>query len=294
MPDLILDWILTYLLHSTVALIAVCTLSNAILRRFEPMADLEQMLWKTALVGPLVSATLVGIIHDRTSIPEHWQAHIGTPARVRFDPDQAGLQPESDPLAADSESHGYTLVLRSHLSGLLRHETPPEGEFSSQTVTPERDQVERSDPAGASLTAAPAPGAFDTGAAAIGRSAVRQAPSPWPTRSIVESILAVSIFIGLFRLICDVRALQRVLHTRVRIANGSARDLLDALLRDARLSVPVHLASSSRLAVPVALSVPHNQICLPQRVLHTLSRPVRRWLKRHPQYHRYFAPTSAS
>ncbi|MBL1217466.1 MAG: hypothetical protein D8M59_08220 [Planctomycetes bacterium] len=303
MLNLILDWLLTYLLHSTVALGLVWALSVTLLRRREALADMEQALWKTALVGSLVTASAVGLYRDRAAVPGPWlRAHsdpatafptigdLAQPSDIPLDPSQshahdAGAFLTLDFLPQDPASSSSEPAT-AHRERAATHGMPVGGQHSEAGMSeiPADDSAFSAavGDADADVSAAPMmtkPSADGVLGSII--ALIRQLPPA----ALPAALFGICLLAGLIRLLCDCAALRCALHARSRLCNGEPRALLDELLADARVPRTIHLSSCDRLTVPLALSWPTSEICLPDRVLHDMTRPVRRAVLAHELAH---------
>lgn len=237
-----LNWILTYLLHSTILLGGVWLMTSLISSRHDA---LKETCWKFALIGGLVTATMQAGFHVKpiTGQVNLFDTTLSAPAPEDVnrtegedrlsEVNENGFRQSndrSDPPATSSASQGLSLeslVLR--VQHTLRHELGLARSKFAQGI-------------------------------ASGLPAM-----PWLIAGILTLAIA-SIVLALYRL-------RSELSGRRLIVSGRVCELFDDLCDRAGVSREILLSRSNRIASPVAMGLLKPEICLPERALEELSDP---------------------
>ena len=238
-------WLLTYLVHSSILLGGAWVLAATKAVRSPAVKD---TLWKVALVGGLLTATVeTGFKLDgpgrRFWLPggasPSEQLVVAAPART------AAAWPRPvvvhDPMVVASATTPYTLHPTPSLS---RARTAEASSPNPQTPTP-KPQV------------------------------------PWPLALL--GVWAIGSAALLVRLTLRRRRFCRRLGDRRELADGALVEMLDALREAAGLRRRVRLAISPELSGPVAMGA--TEICLPERVLTSLAPAEQRAVLAHELGH---------
>lgn len=217
-------WLLTYLLHSTL-LLGLAWLASKPLARWSVAA--EEAVWKIALVGALLTASL--------QFAAGWE-----PAAGRWRLAQA---PQTLPAAVEA------VATEAVATPALREAAPPAVPFRfSPRAVPAPAPV----PVRTATKAPAAPAAFSFH------------PS---VSSIVLGLWALGAAVLLGAYGRSYLKIQRRLRTRPRVVGGHVLTQLRDLSIEAGLDRPVRLSCSSRVPVPLALGLREPEICLPPRAL---------------------------
>ena len=241
------SWLLTYLLHSSL-LLAVAWLLT---RRWVRAAAVREIVWKTALVGGLATATLqTGLAYEP----------LGGALSLRWDR-PADAQPENLPARAALHDWSGTLL----------------GDEPIATDMP---------PA-----AAPSVGGAAPSVAATERPAVRkQTPTALPRSSFPTWLLPAAIAawavlaagMAALYLLQRRRAMRRI-GPRLPVDDAALLTMLDGLRRAGAVRTPIRLTVAQGLASPVALG--RDEIVLPCAALTELSSEQQRSMLAHELAH---------
>ncbi len=251
-------WLLTYALHSTLLLGLAWALSRlfsqASRRSSRPSLRLEEAVWRTALLGAVVTASLHLAVAGAG-----WQPALGSWALA--------------PSAADSVSSvGVELA-----STRAEASSAPKLKLASMApIAPaERSALSPALPAevpSQATVAAPA----------------RALPA-LPRLPITALVLlwAVGTLALLARFALSHRGLRRRLQPRLEISGGTLFRLLARLAPQSGLRHPerVQLTCAHRLPVPVALGIRRPEICVPPRALSHLDPAAQETLLAHELGH---------
>lgn len=223
-PPVLTDWVATYALHSTILLGLVLLVSSRL-----GSDAWRETLWKTALMGGLLTATL--------------QSAAGyTPLVGRW-----VLQNDSaPPLSTESlarQQGGPDLIAPEGPERVRQDEASQGGGGASAGDTPR--------------SAVPSPRAHPAEDAAPGRD------TPWISLLIGIWITVAALLLG--RLALQHVWLFRVLAGRRPITDGPVPGMLAALRRNTAFWAPVRLTVSAVCPTPIALG--RSEICIPERFL---------------------------
>ena len=249
---LALSWMLTYLIHSTILVLAVwliCRGIRPLARRISPSA--ENLGWKLALVGGFVTATV--------------QVAAGvTPAL-------GALELETGPKLVEQQP-----LMDSQPRQVLRDRALPPvmlGQDSDVVM----------------LGAGPLPsagvgpvGVGPVSGVAASEAVVEQTPAPlWPMLLLVA--WAIGTVIALVRLAGSVRGLRRRLADRSEVLEDPVLESFLTLCGDAEVHRKIRLTQSTRLAAPIALW--RREIVVPRRAVQELSPAAMRSVLAHELAH---------
>jgi Tol biopolymer transport system component/beta-lactamase regulating signal transducer with metallopeptidase domain len=238
-------WLLTYGIHSTLLLGATWLLTARAVRSIM----LKDLLWKAALVGGLITATI--------------QVAGG------FAPPALSLS-LSDTTAASSSAQPIAEPTMS-----IAPDPPAEeladGPASSAAVS-RTDRTTAIDPSSASISEALTRWATD------GQWLLK---ADWPSSLVVLWLLGAAV--GLARLAVQAAALRTALGQRREIVDGPLVEMLDRLRRSSGIRRRVRLSRSTRIASPVALA--GSEICLPERAIDGLNTAQQRAMLAHELAH---------
>jgi hypothetical protein len=279
-----LSWLATYALHSTLFLGVAWALTKT--RRPRVPRNRER-LWKLALVGGVLSATLQCALGARAPVGHiEWSTPSASVASAEPDlgssPAPGATAPVERAAAAPSTTErsptARKALLHSGPDGtprLVQHE---------RRTALDRAEVARP-PALEPIASAPSelatPGR--TGAAA---PVVPRSPETSSTRLLAERffrslrqrwpswIVGVWTLVGLVGLVgfaCSMTALRRHLLGRALLREGPLPEMLTQLSARAGTRVRVTLSVSSRIATPFSTGLLRPEICLPRAVLTALT-----------------------
>jgi beta-lactamase regulating signal transducer with metallopeptidase domain len=268
---LVLSWGATYLLHSTLLIAGVW-----IFLKFRRDAGhaLREIVWKTALVGGLATASgqllllPAGPLGRLTwMLPSH-VSYAGDPV--------VGERAQSEDIMENGFLVSAEEIVTRRDSAGEEHEIWMMAPSSVASDVPDRFlSSNAADLPGATEHAASAPAA--TGVAAL------IAPVGPGLAAVVLSLLAIAI--GLLRSLWQTLALSKKLAACTRLDEGLARELLDELCRLVPRAPPVRLLVAAGDAEPAALGVVAWTIILPRRAVADLSVDELRSLLAHELAH---------
>lgn len=206
-----MEWLTTYVVHSTALIAAVWVITSAI-----PKLSLgtREALWKVALLGPLLTATVVPM----ASVPSVW-GRLPMPQALRTEP--ATLPA----LAGAPQANDPTVEQR-----VVRHRA---GELE---ITAVRQRQAALAPAAAPLAAAPVAPA---------------SPSPWPM--VLLGLWGLGAAVALGRLAYAAHRLRKQLHGRRDVIEDPVLESFLDLCSKAALKKRPRLTASTHLRSPIAL-----------------------------------------
>jgi len=239
-----MEWLTTYVVHSTVLIAAVWLLTSAI-----PRISLgtREALWKVALLGPLLTATVVPM----AGVPSVW-GRLPMPQALRTEP--MSPAPAVAPQAAAGAPTGPVVEHR-----VVRHRA---GELEITAVR----QLQPQGPAVAPLAAAPVAPA---------------SPSPWPM--VLLGLWALGAAVAVGRLAFAAHRLRRQLQGRRDVIEDPVLESFLDLCSKAGLKKRPRLTASSHLRSPIALG--RREICLPERAVDSLSPQQQHGMLAHEMAH---------
>lgn len=231
-----LNWVLTYLLHSTILLGGVWMVSLLLSARLDAI---KETLWKFALLGGILTATAqvglqfepltgrLNLYSSRVEIPsvaENEFSAIPENADLPSMPSNVGATPDPGP-ATGGRNAGGTFPGQDALRGAIL-----------------------SDWEGLSLSTK------------FRRVIDRVIPLvSWALLGLIVMAM-VSYLLSYFRL-------RRELAGRVILVGGRAGRLLEDLCHRSGVTSDIRLSCSERIASPVAMGIFKREICLPRRAL---------------------------
>lgn len=229
-------WVLTYLIHSTL-LIGAVAIVVALMRKRPEVAS---PLWKAALVGGIVTATVqlglgvqpwggVTVVATPTASVA---PRVGTSEAVVTSPAMSlDFETAAAPtLSVPSDATGRSTVI-----------------FSSASVTP----------TAAAQVAAASPPVTEPVSAPTG--------SLWPT--VLATLLLLGVLLGVLSIVTAVAGLRRRLKGRQPVHDGPLAQLLGRLLDRAETRRTVVLSVAPHVTVPMATGLMRSEIVVPQRVV---------------------------
>ncbi|HEX6203347.1 MAG TPA: M56 family metallopeptidase [Thermoanaerobaculia bacterium] len=253
-------WMLTYLLHSTVLLVAAAATALVLGER---RAALQEVVWKCALVGGIATATLQAGL-GWTPVAGTWELPgAGRIAEATSDenPRQGGIVGEvaagesagTIGGAGDSASTSSWAAGSSRVSG----QPAPGGVFAA--------------PEGGSARAAALLGTDSVAPSASAAASPTTSPlaAAWPLLAVLAWLALAAFFAA--RLAGDYLRLAARLRERWPVADGAVAALFGRLLGKSGRRRPVGLTGSERLPVPIAWGLARPEVSLPARVLRDLS-----------------------
>lgn len=224
-------WLATYAVHSTLLLGGAWLLARRLGGR---RLAVQEAVWKLALVGGLLTATLqLGLGVRPLGGGWAWEPAAGTAGDPRGAPALAPLAPLA-PTAAMPAKAARPAAADLHAVAAARID-PANGTGRAPAVAP---------------AGAPAPGA------------------------VLRLLAVLALAAGLLALVPLALAhlrLARRLRGRAAIADGPLPRFLRRLERAAGLARPARLTTTPRLATPIARGVARGEICLPARALRELA-----------------------
>jgi beta-lactamase regulating signal transducer with metallopeptidase domain len=238
-----MEWLTTYGLHSTALIAAVWLLTSVV-----PQLSLgtREALWKVALLGPLLTATVV----VASGVPSVW-GQLPMPQALRTAP---GSPPTAAPPAVASPPAGDAAVEQR----IVRHRT---GELEITAIRQRQ--------------AAPAAAPIATGPAAPA------APTPWPM--VLLGLWAAGAAVAVGRLAWATRRLRKQLHGRRDVIEDPVLESFLDLCSKSGLKKRPRLTASPHLRSPIALG--SHEICLPERAVDSLTPPQQQAMLAHELAH---------
>ena len=292
-PYVVSAWLLTYLFHST-ALIGGAWLVALLLARVacraasvrSALPSLREKLWKFALVGGLVTASLQTVFGL-----DPWGARIGL--RTRVEPtavadarSAAGAELDADaritavPIASADESLPRTVTISAWHDAAPRtiHDAidRPRSEpivDASQDID-RRVSLERAAPMQATTqtpTFDTAPGSSPAPIVVEGVDTAIASSTPTWMRIFLGVWLA-GVALGVARWICQWNRLLRDLDDRSPVLSGTVWEVYQHLRARTRSLPNVRLSMSPGIRAPITLGLRRVEICLPPRVATELQR----------------------
>ncbi|MCB2156705.1 PDZ domain-containing protein [bacterium] len=279
-------WVLTYMVHSTLLIVVAFLATRWLKPRWSPLAD---TMWKVALVGGLVTATIqvtAGIqpfgghydLISQKSEPAPaatWVAenNPGPAPQTIALTTTAELEPES--LFTDDEKAQANLEVTQSLLPMPLVE-PPGGQdmrlvqmpspVTSYRVVPDRRGMD--DDKGATIL-----GSLSDGGPFGGGG--------FP--AILLGLWALGAVFGIVRLFVMRMRFEDQLANRREIVGGPLPKMLEDLRRQADHKRPIRLTMSPALSSPIALG--SDEICLPEKALRVLGRDEQRCMLAHELSH---------
>ncbi len=261
-------WLATYLLHSTILLGAVWLLTRYSLRRWEGM---KEIMWKLALVTPVLSATLqIGLSIEPVTGGLSVARSASPVASILAVPSEMGS--EQSPVDASADLISPGVLRRMHATestppgsyrrnaanaGISGDEALPPSVFEGlQPLTIETSQPESQD-AGGGLK--------------------------WTT--VAMAVLGLAMIVPAVRCLMSWRRLSLMMRRREQLVKGPLFDKLQRLRSRSGMRRTVRLSSSDRIAAPIAFGIIHPEICLPRRVVERLSEPEQESILAHELAH---------
>lgn len=291
-----LSWLATYGLHSTLFLGAAWLL--CVLRPPRVNRNRER-LWKLALVGGVVSATLQVAIGARPLLgridwpladPERAAPATARPSTpVRELPRE---QSEPAPQVAQLSSRIEPLERTSSASLPAAHgpAMPEDTERVPMSAPPNEagEPAQLAGPAasttsGASATTRPAPQHVPTRAGFLARLSSPSWSQRWP--GFVLGLWFACGLLGLAGLLFSWSCLRRRMLGRRILTEGALVELLDDLRARAGIARRVRLSVSPRIAAPFSTGLFRAEVCVPAAVLTALTRTQQEALLAHELAH---------
>jgi beta-lactamase regulating signal transducer with metallopeptidase domain len=288
----LLAWLATYGLHSTLFLggaWALCALRP-------PRANQNrERLWKLALVGGLVSATLQLAAGARPILGRIDWPPVAVAHRPVQAPLAGALAPEEQvptPLASDLVERLEREATRPGAS------TNPIAREKGEPLTAQEDRgpapavasrLHRG-PEAESESVAPASGGAPQPRAHPSAKTALFAPLAALSRSerwpgLVLGLWSACGLLGLAGLVCSWTCLRRRLLGRKLLTDGPLVALMDGLCDQAGVQRRVRLSVSPKIAAPFSTGLFRPEVCLPTAVLTTLSRAQQEALLAHELAH---------
>ncbi|HEV2147342.1 MAG TPA: HEAT repeat domain-containing protein [Longimicrobiaceae bacterium] len=244
-PPVLIGWIVTYALHSTILLGFVLLVS----RRVDSDAWRET-LWKTALLGGLLTATFQTAA-GYTPLVGRWAIE-----------NDAAASPATPSVAGPADRP---------------EERGPERRGDASGGGP----VSRAGGAAADERTGAAPPAISTPAAQGPRAAAPERGIPWVPLLGGVWMAVAGLLLG--RLVLQHVWLFRALADRKPITEGPLPGMLSALRRHAGFWAPVRLTVSAACPTPIALG--RSEVCVPERFLTELEAEQQRTALAHELAH---------
>jgi beta-lactamase regulating signal transducer with metallopeptidase domain len=269
---LVLSWGATYLLHSTLLVAGVWVFLRI---RRDTGHGLRELLWKTALVGGLATASSQMLLLPSSPLgsltwmlPALAQPTDSAPldaALVNMSEERGAADATADTACADSIGADHEIWI-------------------VQETNVERDaangfrRASEADASAGKLADGLAPAA--TGAPPSLARIVAKSPG---LAAIILGLAAITI--GMLRSLWQTLALSRKLALCTSLEDGPAHELLDELCRLVPRAPPVRLLAAADDAEPAALGVRQWTIVLPRRAVTDLSTDELRSLLAHELAH---------
>ncbi|MCH9688506.1 MAG: hypothetical protein K0V04_44155 [Deltaproteobacteria bacterium] len=256
-----LAWVVTYLLHSTILVLAAWLLE----RRWRDRPERMSAVWKTALVGGVFTASLqlalainpVGGQWDlasRDSVPSDPGLAAGAVAVASAAPavEPSPVQMVGEPVIVALAPAAPETFPRSVVLAVGEPDAEP-----SAAVAPVHD--DHDDTAWGTPTPSTQPPAVDT-------ASLLSAATPW-----IVGFISLGAVLGLFSVIAAFVALRRALSGRSPVREGMLPTLLEGLKIRAGIGRAVPLTLAPQLRVPMAVGVVKPEIVVPWQAAAALS-----------------------
>lgn len=241
-----MEWLTTYVVHST-ALIAVVWVITSVIPKLS--LGTREALWKVALLGPLLTATVVPM----AGVPSVW-GRLPMPQVLRTELAPAIAPPSSSGASAPATTDPAVE------QRVVRHRA---GELEITAI--------RQRQANASLAAAP------VAAAPVAPAAL----SPWPM--VLLGLWALGAAVALGRLAYAAHRLRKQLQGRRDVIEDPVLESFLDLCSKAALKKRPRLTASTHLRSPIALG--RREICLPERAVDSLSPQQQHGMLAHEMAH---------
>ncbi len=252
----VLAWMVTYLVHSTILVLGAWLLE----RKWRDRPERMSAVWKTALVGGVVTASLqmvLGISPAAGQWDLETQANDASVA-VLTTGAEAVAAPVAEPTPVPvvvSTPHDVALVWSDagpspHPAAVVVPSTAP--------VAIAVNQVDRDETATVAPVAAPPSGPST--------ASLLSSATPW-----IVTVISLGAILGLFSVIAAFVALRRQLHDRQPLREGVLPVLLERLRARAGIGRRVPLTLAPRLRIPMAVGVVQPEIVVPTQAAAELS-----------------------
>lgn len=267
METLMLAWVVTYLVHSTILVLGAWLLE----RRWADRPERMSGVWKTALVGGLLTASLqtgLGV----SPVAGQWALQSNSiPA--------SGQEPTAGAAALPAPAVELvpTAVVRD-APMVLASWPPPDAAFSVEPVLAPELVVEPETVPGTvpetvmveSIVSEPTPELDEEDGVAL--AATVEASEPFSSvRPWVLGLLGLGALAGALSVLMAFLALRRELRGRRMLREGSLPVLLERLRRRAGTERRVTLTEAPHVRVPMAVGVARPEIVVPARIADELS-----------------------
>lgn len=275
--DLGAAWLLTYVFHSTLLLGGTWFIARRLRNRRDHDRDsnlgTREALWKTALLGGLVTATLQLGLGWQPALGT-WQ--LGSSASSPGMEATAGTSRAEHPGRLEGRLSASSREVPAHVPAMPPGDEGREAVSSPGPVLP--PSATAASPSSRVLSVTPA-------------SSTRASDSlttPWPlprwTAAVTGLWLLGALVLG-GSLFVSYRGFCHRIRSRAQVVGGGVRRLFDALQPAQAVGRPVALSASSRLQSPLAKGVTRPEICLPVRALSELSEEQQQTLLAHELGH---------
>jgi beta-lactamase regulating signal transducer with metallopeptidase domain len=275
---MIAAWLATYLVHSTILLGLAWFVAGRLLRSRD---DLAEMIWKLAIVTPLLSATIQVAFGLEPVIGRFVIEH-------RYDAESSASADDAPTLTLDD-------LPASPVSSALINGGPARPARSLPLIETERiiDIDEgRTDTSSAPSVEAPAPnlaserepsGSIAGAWAASVARVLEFFTHRW--RGAVFALIAVLAMCPILRETLAWLRLHRRLAHRRRLEDGPLVDMLDDLRRRAGIRARIRLTTCRDVEAPMAFGFVRPEICVPPDVIDRLGRAQLRSMLAHELAH---------
>ncbi len=224
-----ISWLLTYAIHSTILLGAAL----AIAMRFADEHAWLDLVWKTAMLGPLVTAS-VQVGADVRPLGGRWPVGSAVPVTV--------AAPERVPDAKSGPAHDAAPERVRALKSGPMYDVPPR-----DTIGPANAKIEPTN--------------------GVRRAELQfRSTLAWPVLSVAAWLVIAAA--GLARFLTRFVRLHRSLRSGPPVSAPHLCRIVDALRQAAGAHAPIRLTTSATCAVPLALA--GRQVVLPERFLEQL------------------------
>jgi beta-lactamase regulating signal transducer with metallopeptidase domain len=295
LPLSVAAWLLTYALHSTVliggawlAAVGLARLACRSQRLRDRLPSLREQLWKVALVGGIVTASLQtglgvdpfgfrfalarGASQVDRSVCEDTNSNgvASSPERTAITVVAAPIEPPTAPRLAEGESTATTgpadaVGVRGPRWLVLASTVPTRGALLGNA-----NSVSGTAPEAAGLSSVrnetTAPPVRDSGALDT-----RESSSTIWVRALL-CVWLVGVALGLGRWICQWNRLLRRLDDREPVRGGQLHEVFQHLLVRSKARASTTLSIAPAIAAPITLGFRRLEICLPPRAALDLQR----------------------
>ena len=247
-------WMATYLLHSTILLLAVWGLAAALRHRQEALIE---VLWRFALIAPILTTSLqVGLsirpLTGALPVPERAVSNIPTAAT---EPAASALSTITEPVPDPAAPPAAPAFDGSHSASALDESAARRG---VDITEPGHAPAPPAEPATSGETQSALRRALGAAGSALGSQHYLTG---------ILGVIALAIVVFVARSFAACLRLKAMMRDRRPVTDGPVAAMLQRLQGRSSMHRRIRLTASEHLAVPIAFGVFRPEICLPRSVL---------------------------